>query len=86
MKINKSEFINILQDKTDLNKKDCIIVNNILENNLLFGNKSKHKILNDLVDRLNITENRAEEIYNISIDIILLAIKEKLKNPFKSQD
>ena len=85
-KINKYEFINKIQNKTKLSKEKCLIINNILENNFLLGNKNKQNIINELINKLSINEEKAEEIYNISINIISLSLKEKLKHPFKSQD
>lgn len=85
-KINKSEFLNLIQSKTRLSKDECLIVNDILEMNFLIGNKNKQKIIDQLIDKLNINKDKAEEIYNISNNIISLSIKEKLKHPFKSQD
>ena len=85
-KINKNEFLNLIQDGTKLSRDECLIINDILEDNFLIGNKNKQKIINELIDKLNINKDKAEEIYNISNDIISLSIKEKLKHPFKSQD
>ena len=85
-KINKSEFLNLIQSKTRLSKDECLIVNDILERNFLIGNKNKQNIINELIDKLSVNEEKAEEIYNISMNIISLSLKEKLKHPFKSQD
>ncbi len=85
-KINKYEFINTIQNKTKLSKEKCLIINDILENNFLLGNKNKQNIINELINKLSINEEKAEEIYNISMNIISLSLIEKLKHPFKSQD
>ena len=44
-KINKYEFINTIQNKTKLSKEKCLIINDILENNFLLGNKNKQNII-----------------------------------------
>ena len=85
-KINKDEFINTIQNKTKLSKEKCLIINGVLENNFLLGNKNKQNIINELIDKLSVNEEKAEEIYNISMNIISLSLKEKLKHPFKSQE
>ena len=85
-KTTKYEFINTIQNKTKLSKEKCLIINDILENNFLLGNKNKQNIINELINKLSINEEKAEEIYNISMNIISLSLKEKLKHPFKSQD
>ena len=85
-KMNKKEYIKVLQQKTKLSEDKCSIINDILENYFIIGKKNKQKIINDLKEKLNINEVDADEIYNISTEIISTAIKEKIKSPFKSND
>lgn len=47
---------------------------------------NKEKTINTLIERMNVTEEKADELYNIASGIIATAIKDKLKHPFKSQD
>ena len=53
---------------------ECIIVHDILERNFLIGNKTKQKIIDQLIDKLNINKDKAEEIYNISNNSCKLVI------------
>lgn len=85
-RMNKEQYIKVLQEKTKLPKDKCIIINDILENHFIIGKKKKQRIINDLKEKLNIDEVYAGEIYNICTEIISTAIKEKLKSPFKSND
>ena len=85
-KINKKSFINELQDNTNLSYEECLIVNNILENNFIFNKKKKEKVINELILQLNINDERANEIYNEIMQFISSKIKEKIKHPFKSYD
>lgn len=84
--MNKTEFINTLKNKADLTENESIIVNDILENHFLIGKNNKEKIIDDLINKLNINEIKANEIYNTSMTIIKEELKYKLKHPFKSQD
>lgn len=86
MKMNKKEFIEVLQDRTKLSIKECETINNILESNFIFSKKNKDKIVSDLQIELNIEKEKAENIYETSMDIISSTLKDKLKHPFKSQD
>lgn len=86
MKMNKKKFIELLQDRTKLSNKECETINNILESNFIFSKKNKEKIVNDLQNELNIEKEKAENIYDISMHIISVALKDKLKHPFRSQD
>lgn len=85
MKMNKKEFIKELQTKTNYDEKKCILINNIIEEHFLIGKKNKEKIVNDIKEKLNISSNEADDIYNISIEIITKELKEAIKHPFKSK-
>ena len=85
-KINKKSFINELQDNTNLSYEECLIVNDILEKNFIFNKKNKDKVINELILKLNINDERANEIYNEIMQFISSKIKEKIKHPFKSYD
>lgn len=85
-KMNKTYFLKQLQEKTNLSKKDTIVVSDILDDYFVFGKKNKEKIVNAIKEKLDLTDERSDEIYNIAMSIISSNIKEKLKHPFKSQD
>ncbi len=86
MKMNKKKFIELLQDRTKLSNKECETINNILESNFIFSKKNKDKIISDIQMELNLEKEKVENIYDISMDIISVTLKDKLKHPFKSQD
>ena len=85
-KINKKSFISELQNNTNLSYEECLIVNDILENNFIFNKKKKDKVINELILKLNISNDRANEIYDVIMQFISSKIKEKIKHPFKSSD
>lgn len=84
--MNKEEFIKEFINRTNYTQEKSILINNILEDNFIIGKKSKEKIINDLKEKLFLTEQESEYIYEISMDIISKSIIEKLKHPFKSKD
>ena len=79
-RINKKSFISELQDKTNLSYNDCLIVNDILENNFIFNKKKKEKVINELIAQLNINDDRANEIYDLIMEFVSSKIKEKKSN------
>ena len=85
-KMNKTYFLKQLQEKTNLSKKDTIVVSDILDDYFVFGKKNKEKIVNAIRENLDLTYEKADEIYNIAMSIISSNIKEKIKHPFRSQD
>ena len=50
------------------------------------GKKNKEKIISTLQEKLDITGEDANNIYNTSLDIINTNLKEKIKHPFKDLD
>ena len=84
--MNKSEFIEELKNATSYSEEKCIIINDILENNFIIGKKGKEKIVESFKEKLSISDEIADELYNACINILGSEIKEKLKHPFKSQD
>ena len=84
--MNKKEFLNELSKQTDLNKNKAILVNDILEKHFFISKKNKDKIISELVIKLDISLDKATEIYNVSKKIVSNEIINKLKHPFKDQD
>ena len=81
--MKKRDFINELKKQTGYEEKDCIIINNVLENNFIFGKNNKIKIINELTEKLNIDETEADEIYNLCMNIINKSVVNKLIHPIK---
>lgn len=86
MEMNKSEFIKLLEEKSERNENDCLIVSEILERHFIIGKKNKEKIINELQEKLSLSFNEANELYNIISKIIINGIKESLIHPFKSKN
>lgn len=86
MKMNKTEFIKELSRVTGYSIDECNIINDVLENNFFISKKSKDKIINELMSKLQINETEATSIYEKAKMIFNDEIKNKLKHPFKSQD
>lgn len=83
MRMNKTEFIKELSNKTGYNEDMCLQINNIIEDTFLIGKKNKEKMVNDFKNKLNINEEEANKIYETAMNIISSEIKNKLKHPFK---
>lgn len=84
--MNKERFIKELENVTGLDNNKCTIINSILEDHFIIGKNSKEKIVNDIMLQLQMTNEKAEKIYESAMSIIGTGIKDKLKHPFKSQD
>ena len=84
MKMNKIKFIKKLQEETNYSEDKCVLINNVLESNSIIGKKNKEKIISDLISK-EFTEDDAENVYDIAVNIIIYEIKNKIRHPFKSK-
>ena len=84
--MNKHGFIEELSKQTNLSIEECTMINDILEDYPFFGRKSKEKTVKAFIEKLNYSDEKAEEIYNIASSTISTAIKDKIKHPFKGND
>lgn len=84
--MNKEKFILELEKVTGLDNNKCIIINDIMEGYFIIGKKNKEKIVANIIDKLEMTNDEAKKIYEDAMSTISHGIKDKLKHPFKSQD
>ena len=84
--MNKSGFIKELENQTNRSTKDCIVIADCMDNHFFVGKRNKEKIITDLIEKLEVSKEEADEIYNISCNIITTELKRKLRHPFKSKD
>ena len=84
--MNKTGFINKLMNEVNVDLNTATIINSVIEDYSFFGKKNRTKIVNALVERLDVTEDEAENYYSIASRIIKESIKYKIRHPFKSQD
>lgn len=84
--MNKEKFINTLKEKLNTSEAQANIINNIIESNNIFIKKNKDKIINEIMDALKIDLEKANNIYETTMNIITTTLKNKLKHPFKSID
>ena len=86
MIMNKNEFILELEKELSYSKDKCVIINDVLENNFFISKQSKNKIIDELMQNLNVDKDEATHIYEVAIRIVKEEVKNKLKHPFKSKD
>lgn len=80
--MNKRGFIKALSEKLNYNEETCIIIHDILEDNFFISRKSKEKITYELANKINVTEEEAEVIYETAKKILNEEIKNKMRHPF----
>ena len=84
--MNKMLFLKEIKEKTNLSEEDVLKISDTLDDTFIIGKKNKEKMIESFVSKLGISDAEAEKIYEIIMDIMKNAIKDKLKHPFKSKD
>ena len=74
---NKEEYIKVLMVKTNRSEGECNILNQIIENHFIVGKNNKEKIINDIIQKLQLEYKEADELYNICMENILKGIFKK---------
>lgn len=84
--MNKEEFIKELAKLTNLSEEKCTSINSILEDTFLIGKNNKEKLLSKFEEKLGMTKEEAENIYEKAMSILTNSLKDKLKHPFGSKE
>ena len=84
--MNKTEFINRLMSETGYDKEKCEKINEVIESIFIIGRNNKEKMINSFIEKVEVNQEEANNIYNKCMKIITSSIGEKLKYPFKSKD
>lgn len=64
----------LLQEKTNRSETECIIINDILNSHFIIGKNNKEKICEDFKEKLNLTDEQADDLYNKCMELIVKGI------------
>ncbi len=67
----------LLQEKTSRSETECIIINDILNSHFIIGKNNKEKICEDFKEKLSLTDEQADDLYNQCMEIIVKKIFRK---------
>ncbi len=84
--MNKTEFINKLEEELKYDHEKCLAINSILEDTFILGKHKKEKIIEKFINELKMDSNEAEHVYEVTSSIISKGIKNSIFHPFKSKD
>lgn len=84
--MNKTEFINRLEQEAGITNDQATAVNEIMENHSFIGKNSKRQVESEIAGALGVDEAEAVRISDIASGIIASALKDKLKHPFGGRD
>lgn len=84
--MNKQAFVQELSKQLSYSIEKCTLINDILENNFFISKKNKDKIIEELISQLDLSEDEASNVYDVSTNIIKSEIKNVMKHPFRDKD
>lgn len=82
--MNKTDVINEIKKRLNVDDTIAAKINEVAESNFLVGKVNKEKMLKMLCEKINVSEEEADKIYNTIMDIIGSGLKDKILNPFKN--
>lgn len=80
--MNKRALVEEVMKQTNLNEEESIIIVNIFEDNFNIIKDNRELIINGIVGKLNISNEEANNIYDITLNTIKTEIKRKITHPF----
>lgn len=83
--MNKTDFIKELQSKTQYSAEQCAVINDVLEKHFIFRKKNKPKVVAELSERLGVDETEADNVYELSMEIIRAELKHVKRHPLGSR-
>ena len=86
MKMNKRDVIDKLKEELNYDEERCLAIDNIYEENFIFGKTNKEKVIEKFVIKLNMDNNEAEHVYEVMSSIVTEGIKNSILHPFKKKD
>jgi len=84
--MRKHDFITTLEEKANITHDQAVIADEIIESHSIIGKNSKRKVEAEIAEALSVDMEEAVRISDIASGIIATAIKDKLKQPFGSND
>lgn len=63
--------INILKERTNYNEEQCKIILEIVMSHKVIGRNNKEKVISDFRDKLHVSYEEGNNLYNICSELIL---------------
>lgn len=80
--MNKTDVINKLKEELNYDEERCLAIDNIYEENFIFGKTNKERVIEKFISKLNMDQSEAEHVYEVMSSIVTNAIKDRIKHPF----
>ena len=80
--MNKSDVIKELANKLGYDEEKCTMINSVVEENFLIGEKNKDSMVKQFIEKIGVSEDEAEKIYETVMGVVVKGFFEKMKHPF----
>ena len=80
--MNKSGLIKKLSEELGFDEK-CILIESVIGDHFIIGKNNEEKIIKDLIEKVGVSEEVADQIYNKFSQIAATSIKDKILHPFQ---
>lgn len=80
--MNKNDVINELVNKLGFDEEKCTLINKVVEENFIVGEKNKDAMVKQFIEKVGVSEEEAEKIYETVIGVVVKGFLNKMKNPF----
>lgn len=83
--MNRKELFEKLKKELKLDDEMVKKIGNIFDNNFIIGKNNKEKIIDELMDKVNIDKKTANKIYNKFVNVVESGIKNKILGIIKKK-
>ena len=84
--MNKRYYVKQLSEKLNIDQTEARRIADVIDDCALIGRKNKDNTISTFMERLNVTKEEANKLYNVSVEIIKDNIINKIKHPFKKDN
>ena len=81
--MNKTELIKKLAEELNLDEEKARLIESVISDHFIIGKENREKIIKDLIEKVGVSEEVADQIYNKFSEIAATSIKDKILHPFK---
>lgn len=84
--MNKAGFISKLSERLGCDEAKSTLINSVIEDHFILGKNNKEKIVADLIEKVGVSQEEADKIYDTAMEIFAKEVKDKILHPFKKND
>ena len=84
--MNNRAFVEAFSKQSGYNLEESKKISKLCDKFFIVGKNNKEKLIQELINEMQLTEEEANRIYEIRSSIISQGIKDKIRHPFHGQE